>query len=125
MYFLGSPLRAAYPLVPLFHNQAVGIAVFSCNGTLFWGFNVDWDAVPDVHELVEGVAKEFARLKRAAGVELPAKVKTATSAREGQAGGPPPAPAGRRSVAWQSTRVEELSPENPIRQGIHAAARRS
>ena len=81
LYFLGSPLRAAYPLVPLFHNQTVGIALFSCNGMLFWGFNVDWDAVPDVHELVEGVAKEFARLKRAAGVELPAKVKMATSAR--------------------------------------------
>jgi len=44
----------------------VGIALFSYHGTLFWGFNADWDAVPDLHELVAGVAKEFVRLKDAA-----------------------------------------------------------
>ncbi len=65
-YLLGSPLLAAYPLVPLFHNQEVGIALFSCNGMLFWGFNADWDKVPDLHDLVEGVAREFAHLKAAA-----------------------------------------------------------
>src|SRR5579862_6654512 len=27
LYFLGSPLHAAYPLVPLFHNQTLGIAL--------------------------------------------------------------------------------------------------
>jgi WS/DGAT/MGAT family acyltransferase len=81
LYFLGSPLRAAYPLVPLFHNQTVGIALFSYNGTLFWGFNADWDAVPNLHDLVEGVAKEFAHLKAAAGAELPATPQVVPSSR--------------------------------------------
>jgi diacylglycerol O-acyltransferase len=90
LYFLGSPLGATYPLVPLFHNQTVGIALFSYNGMLFWGFNADWDAVPDLHELVEGVAKEFARLKDAAANEPPTNVHTVTSPR---AKSPP---AGRR-----------------------------
>jgi diacylglycerol O-acyltransferase / wax synthase len=80
LYFLGSPLRAAYPLVPLFYNQALGIALFSYNGTLFWGFNADWDAVPDLHELVADVAKEFVRLKDAA-AEAPANPQTAKPAR--------------------------------------------
>jgi diacylglycerol O-acyltransferase len=80
LYFLGSPLRAAYPLVPLFHNQTVGIALFSYNGTLFWGFNADWDAVPDLHDLVAGVAKEFVRLKEAAAA-APASSQTVKSAR--------------------------------------------
>ena len=90
LYFLGSPLRATYPLVPLFHNQTVGIALFSYNGMLFWGFNADWDTLPDLHELVEGVAKEFARLKDAAANEPAANLHTVTSPR---AKSPP---AGRR-----------------------------
>ena len=72
-YFLGSPMRAIYPLVPLNRNQALGIALFSYNGGLFWGFNADWDAVPDLHELVEAVAKEFDLLRKAA-VETPLSV---------------------------------------------------
>jgi WS/DGAT/MGAT family acyltransferase len=80
LYFLGSPLQAAYPLVPLFHNQTVGIALFSCNSMLYWGFNADWDAVPDLHELVECVAREFARLKEAAALEPPVKLQTPSAA---------------------------------------------
>jgi hypothetical protein len=35
--------------VPLFENQALGIALFSYAGRLCWGFNADWNLVPDVH----------------------------------------------------------------------------
>jgi WS/DGAT/MGAT family acyltransferase len=65
-YFLRSPMRAVYPLVPLFRNQALGIAVFSYNGSLFWGFNADFDDVPDLHELVLAVEEEFRTLRAAA-----------------------------------------------------------
>ena len=58
-YMLGSPLREAYPLVPLFKNQALGIALFSYHGGLFWGLNADWDALPDLHVLVEALALFF------------------------------------------------------------------
>jgi len=70
-YFLGAPMQAVYPLVPLYRNQALGIALFSYNGKLFWGFNADWDAVPDLHELVEATSTEFNVLRDAA-VAMPA-----------------------------------------------------
>jgi diacylglycerol O-acyltransferase len=68
VYFLGAPLLAAYPLVPLYRNQALGIALFSYDGGLFWGLNADWDALPDLHLLVEALAAEFEALRRAAGI---------------------------------------------------------
>ena len=58
-YFLGTPLRAVYPLVPLYRNQALGVALFSYSGGLYWGFNADWDAMPDLHDLIGAVATEF------------------------------------------------------------------
>jgi WS/DGAT/MGAT family acyltransferase len=67
VYVLGAPMQACYPLVPLFRNQALGIALFSYAGKLCWGFNADWDAIPDLHDLVEAVGREFERLSQAAG----------------------------------------------------------
>ncbi|MEW6268712.1 MAG: wax ester/triacylglycerol synthase family O-acyltransferase [Thermodesulfobacteriota bacterium] len=66
LYLLGSRLLAVYPLVPLFPNQALGVALFSYDGTLFWGFNADWDALPDLHDLVTAVEHELGKLHRAA-----------------------------------------------------------
>jgi diacylglycerol O-acyltransferase len=71
-YMLGSPLRAVYPLVPLYKNQAVGIALFSYNGGLFCGLNADWDAVPDLHVLVEALSEDFEALRKAASQAAPA-----------------------------------------------------
>jgi WS/DGAT/MGAT family acyltransferase len=67
-YLLGAPLRAAYPLVPLYKNQALGIALFSYHGSLFWGLNADWDLLPDLHRLVDALAADFEELRKAAGV---------------------------------------------------------
>jgi WS/DGAT/MGAT family acyltransferase len=66
VYMLGSPMVACYPLVPLYNNQALGIALFSYDGRLWWGFNADWDALPDLHDIVEAVDTEFAALVRLA-----------------------------------------------------------
>jgi WS/DGAT/MGAT family acyltransferase len=67
-YLLGAPLRAAYPLVPLYENQALGIALFSYHGGLFWGLNADWDALPDLHRLADALAADFEELRKAAGI---------------------------------------------------------
>ena len=63
---LGARMLEIYPLVPLYSNQAAGIAIFSYDGALFWGFNSDWDALPDLHDLVEAVHAEFELLAKAA-----------------------------------------------------------
>jgi WS/DGAT/MGAT family acyltransferase len=67
VYLQGAALREIYPLVPLFTNQALGIALFSYNGGLFWGFNADWDAVPDLHDVVGAVEAEYQALRQLAG----------------------------------------------------------
>jgi WS/DGAT/MGAT family acyltransferase len=60
VYVSGARMLACYPLVPLFANQALGIALFSYDGRLHWGFNADWDALPDLHDLVQAVERELA-----------------------------------------------------------------
>ena len=47
-------------------RAGAGIALFTYDGQLCWGFNADWDAFPDLHDLVEGVELEFAKLCEAA-----------------------------------------------------------
>ena len=63
-YLLDAPMQAIFPVVPLFSNQGVGIALFSYHGRLFWGFNACWDAVPDLHDLVLAVQREFETLRK-------------------------------------------------------------
>ena len=73
VYVAGARMLACYPLVPLFENQTLGVALFSYDGRLHWGFNADWDGLPDLHELVEAVELEMATLRTAAdGAEPPA-----------------------------------------------------
>ncbi len=59
---LGAPLEAIYPLVPLYENQALGIALLSYAGSMFWGFDADWTQLPGLHLLVEDVHASFAEL---------------------------------------------------------------
>ena len=66
VYLLGARLLEAFPLVPLFHNQALGIALFSYDGKLCWGFNADWDLVPDLSDFVHAMRASFDELATAA-----------------------------------------------------------
>ena len=63
VFLLGARQLETYPMVPLLANQALGIALLSYDGGLFWGFNADWDAVEDLHDLVEDVEAAFAELR--------------------------------------------------------------
>jgi WS/DGAT/MGAT family acyltransferase len=62
VYMNGGRMLESYPLVPLFENQALGVALFSYDGGLHWGFNACWDAMPDLHHFVEGIDREFGEL---------------------------------------------------------------
>jgi WS/DGAT/MGAT family acyltransferase len=60
----GARLLASYPLVPLFENQALGVAILGYDGALCWGFDADWDALPDLHDFVLAVESEFELLRK-------------------------------------------------------------
>lgn len=66
LYMLGARLVGGYPLVPLFENQGLGIALFSYAGQLCWGFNADWDLVPDLRRFVDAIAASQRELVDAA-----------------------------------------------------------
>jgi hypothetical protein len=62
LYSLGSELREVWPLVPLAAEHAVGLAVLSYDGTLFFCINADRDSVPDIEVLRKGIEDEIAAL---------------------------------------------------------------
>jgi WS/DGAT/MGAT family acyltransferase len=68
LYLLGARLREAIPVVPIFEQQGLTIALFSYAGKIFWGFNADREIVPDLRDFVKGIEASLAELATAAGV---------------------------------------------------------
>ncbi len=77
LYMQGAKMLQTYPMAPLFRNQGLNIALFSYAGGLYWGFNADYDVMPDLHDMVEAVRISFLELCQAAGVTPDACVQTA------------------------------------------------
>ena len=69
LYQLGARLIALYPLVPLLENTGLGVALFSYDGRLCWGFNADYDLLPDLRTFVRAIDGSFRALCTAAGVQ--------------------------------------------------------
>jgi WS/DGAT/MGAT family acyltransferase len=70
LYMLGSKVVGMFPVVPLLHGMGLGIALFSYNGEMFWGFNADYDLVPDLPDFVRAVETAFIELADAVGVKV-------------------------------------------------------
>ena len=66
LHLLGAPMKRIFPLVPIPPTQNLGIALFSYDGKLCWGFNADWESFPDVHEFVELLEASFAEYQELA-----------------------------------------------------------
>jgi hypothetical protein len=71
LHMLGAELKAMIPLVPIPPTQNLGIALFSYNGVLYWGFNGDWEGFPDLHEFVETLEASFEEYKQLAAAHAP------------------------------------------------------
>jgi len=65
-YLLDAKMVAAYPHLPLFENQGLGVALFSYAGTLYWGVGADWNQMPDLSEFMGEIAESFEELCAAA-----------------------------------------------------------
>jgi diacylglycerol O-acyltransferase / wax synthase len=70
LYVLGRKLLEVYPMVPLAENTALGIALLSYNGSVFFGFSADFDAIPDLDLLAEDLRAAIDELRAAAGADL-------------------------------------------------------
>jgi diacylglycerol O-acyltransferase / wax synthase len=68
LYVLGREMRAIYPMVPLAQNLALGIAIMSYNGSLAFGLNADFDALPDLELLAAQLDEALDELAAAAGL---------------------------------------------------------
>jgi WS/DGAT/MGAT family acyltransferase len=66
LYMLESRLEQIFPMVPLWVNHGLGVALFSYGGRLNWGFAADWDSVPDLDEFVVRVERSLDELFTAA-----------------------------------------------------------
>ncbi len=68
MYLLEGEMVSNYPIVPLWAQHGLGIALFSYNGKLLWGLHADYDAIPDPDAFKEAIHHSFALLANAAGI---------------------------------------------------------
>jgi hypothetical protein len=66
LYSGGSRLLETYPLLPLTANIAVIVCVTSYNGSLYFGIMGDYDAMPDLDVIGDGLRRGFDRLELAA-----------------------------------------------------------
>jgi hypothetical protein len=73
LYLLGARLKEAFPLVPLLESTGLGVAIFSYDGRLCWGFNADYELMPDLRSFVRAVDSSFKQLAVASGVRLDRK----------------------------------------------------
>jgi WS/DGAT/MGAT family acyltransferase len=55
MYLLEARMLATYPIVPLWSQHGLGLALFSYNGTMSWGIHADFDAVPDTASITSAI----------------------------------------------------------------------
>jgi WS/DGAT/MGAT family acyltransferase len=90
LYLLGSRMLETYPVVPLLDGLGLGIALFSYDGKLCWGFNGDWDLMPDLDQFVGFVREAFEELREIARRARPEPKRTGAARRGGAARTPPP-----------------------------------
>jgi diacylglycerol O-acyltransferase len=91
LYVLGRRLRDLFPVAFLPEHHALAIAIMSYNGGIDIGLLGDYDALPDIDVIAEGIEISLEELKRAARAKNGrAPAKRAGAQNGGVAGGPAP-----------------------------------
>jgi hypothetical protein len=78
LYLLDAPMVAAFPHLPLFEHQGLGVALVSYAGRLYVGLTGEWDLAADIDVLVGDLGAAFDAL--AALPEAPAVRATSAGA---------------------------------------------
>jgi WS/DGAT/MGAT family acyltransferase len=70
LYLLGAELKGLYSQVPIADSTALGVALVSYAGRMCWGFNADYEKVPDLEQFADAIEASFAEIATAAGLEF-------------------------------------------------------
>ena len=62
MYLLEARMIASYPIVPLWSQHGLGLAIFSYDGALHWGIHADFDAIPDTDKITAAITASVREL---------------------------------------------------------------
>jgi WS/DGAT/MGAT family acyltransferase len=62
LYLLGAEMLECFPLAPLLEDMGLAIGVLSYNGRMCFGFDADYDRMPDLSDFVQLMAESFERL---------------------------------------------------------------
>ena len=81
LYVMGRRLEAFYPKVPLVLNTALGIAIMSYDGRVFFGLLGDFDALADLDALAADLDSAIRELTAAAGVKQRPRAKKRAAVR--------------------------------------------
>jgi len=115
IYMLGRQMQTFFPIAFLPGGHALAIAIMSYNGAIDFGLLGDYDALPDIDTIADGIEDGLAQLKAAAR----AKEARAAAARDGGASGAaaPARPPRRRRPTTR--------PARPARETAAATAART
>ncbi|HEX9977569.1 MAG TPA: WS/DGAT domain-containing protein, partial [Acidimicrobiia bacterium] len=69
LYLMTARLTRIFPMVPLWVNHGLGVALFSYEGMLNWGLSSDLDSVPDLERFVSRLRASLSELHVAAAGE--------------------------------------------------------
>ncbi len=95
LYVLGRQLQDLFPVAFLPEDHALAVAIMSYNGGLDYGLLGDFDAMPDIGVVADGIEAALAELLAAARRGAPARPAGAPAATAAAADGPPAAPSPR------------------------------
>ncbi|MGN6868912.1 MAG: WS/DGAT/MGAT family O-acyltransferase [Solirubrobacteraceae bacterium] len=91
LYVLGRRLEDLFPLAFLPKNHALAVAIRSYDGGIDYGLLADYDALPDIDVIADGIDAALRELLEAAPTERPApKPKATQPGGDGRNGAPPP-----------------------------------
>jgi len=112
IYMLGRQMLTFFPIAFLPKGHALAIAIMSYNGAIDFGLLGDYDALPDIETIADGIEDGLAQLKSAARAKE-ARAAGARAAGDGAGPAARPRPARRRPAT---------RPARPARTAVVAAS---
>jgi WS/DGAT/MGAT family acyltransferase len=83
LYLLSARLTRIHPMVPLWVNHGLGVALFSYDGKLDWGVAADWDLVPDLDKFMDRIVEALEELSPRGGGNSPKRRRGRSTPRGG------------------------------------------